>query len=34
MLRSRHCPQAEEAADKAAATMIRIAIPAKSLGGN
>jgi hypothetical protein len=34
MLRSRHCPQADEAADKAAATMIRIAIPAKSLGGN
>ena len=34
MLRARHCPQAEEAADKAAATMLRIAIPAKSLGGN
>jgi hypothetical protein len=34
MLRSRHCPQADEAADKAAATMVRIAIPAKSRGGN
>jgi hypothetical protein len=34
MLRSRHCPQAEEAADQAAATMIRIAITAKSVRGN
>ena len=34
MLRARHCPQADEAADKAAATMLRIAITAKSLGGN
>ena len=33
MLRSRHCPQAEEAADQAAATMIRIAISAKSVRG-
>jgi hypothetical protein len=34
MLRARHCPQADEAADKAASTMLRIAITAKSLGGN
>jgi hypothetical protein len=34
MLRSRHWPQAEEAADQAAATMIRIAISAKSVRGN
>jgi hypothetical protein len=34
MLRSRHCPQADEAADKAAATMLRIAITAKRLGHN
>jgi hypothetical protein len=34
MLRARHCPQADQAADKAAATMLRIAITAKSLGGN
>jgi hypothetical protein len=34
MLRSRHCPQADAAADRAAATMFRIAIPANRLGRN
>jgi hypothetical protein len=34
MLRSRHCPEADEAANKAASTMIGISIAAKGLRGN